>query len=192
MRRVYKMLDDEEWNENRRKRNRVYGKTYREKRKLSSERHGKRHEYMKEYRASMTPEQHNKKKKSHAIWREKNKDKVKELKREYRKKVIKLTPVKYLVQRVGYNARKKGITFNLVPEDFAIPSHCPVLGIPIIYPAPIHTYGLPTFDRIRPELGYVKGNVRIISWRANNLKSNCTDPAELRAVADYIEREMEK
>lgn len=32
----------------------------------------------------------------------------------------------------------------------------------------------PSVDRIIPELGYVKGNVRIISHRANMLKSNAT------------------
>lgn len=52
-----------------------------------------------------------------------------------------------------------------------------VLGIPIV-----KTHGTsgkvgyrpnaPSVDRIRPELGYVKGNVRVISSRANLLKNN--------------------
>jgi hypothetical protein len=32
----------------------------------------------------------------------------------------------------------------------------------------------PSLDRIFPELGYTKGNVRVISWRANWIKNNST------------------
>ena len=32
----------------------------------------------------------------------------------------------------------------------------------------------PSLDRIVPELGYVKGNIRVISNRANHLKSDAT------------------
>ena len=47
---------------------------------------------------------------------------------------------------------------------------------------------LASFDRINPAKGYTKGNVRIISLRANRLKFDCVDPEELRRVANYIER----
>lgn len=96
-------------------------------------------------------------------------------------------PIRYLLRGVKYSAKKNGAPFDLDPSDFEMPTTCPVLGIRIVFPAPPHTAGLPSFDRIIPELGYVKGNVRIISYRANILKRDCTDPAELRAVADYIE-----
>ena len=32
----------------------------------------------------------------------------------------------------------------------------------------------PSLDRIFPESGYTKGNVRVISWRANWIKNNST------------------
>ena len=42
-------------------------------------------------------------------------------------------------------------------------------------------YTAPTIDRIDNAVGYVPGNVRIISQRANVLKSNGTDK-ELEAI----------
>ena len=41
-------------------------------------------------------------------------------------------------------------------------------------------------DRVRPEAGYTKGNIRVISFRANRLKSDAK-PDELRLVLDYME-----
>lgn len=65
---------------------------------------------------------------------------------------------------------------------------CPVLDIPLILGAAPKSPNLPSIDRIRPERGYVKGNVAVISWRANHLKNDCVDEAELRKVADYMSR----
>ena len=53
------------------------------------------------------------------------------------------------------------------------PAFCPILGIPINY----EVYGLEcsaSLDRIDSGLGYVDGNVRWVSTRANRLKSNAT------------------
>lgn len=79
--------------------------------------------------------------------------------------------------RCKYRAKKKGIPFNLTLEDIVIPDNCPVLGIPLDR-AGIGEKGArpdsPSIDRISPELGYTKGNVRIISHRANTLKANAT------------------
>lgn len=41
-------------------------------------------------------------------------------------------------------------------------------------------------DRVIPELGYVKGNVEIISYRANRLKNDATYH-ELRAISLWLE-----
>jgi len=43
-------------------------------------------------------------------------------------------------------------------------------------------------DKIKPNLGYVKGNVRVICWRANRLKSDATLD-ELLSIVDYVKRE---
>lgn len=84
--------------------------------------------------------------------------------------------------------KKKGVPFNLTVEDLQIPDVCPALGTPFVLGSGNRWRGdaNPSIDRLRPELGYVKGNVKIISWRANNLKNNCTQARELRLVAEYI------
>lgn len=84
--------------------------------------------------------------------------------------------------------KKKGTPFNLTVEDLQIPDVCPALGTPFVLGSGNRWRGdaNPSIDRLRPELGYVKGNVKIISWRANNLKNNCTQARELRLVAEYI------
>lgn len=73
-------------------------------------------------------------------------------------------------------ARAKGIPFDLEIDDIKIPERCPVFGVPMERAE--GTRGAndnsPTLDKIIPELGYVKGNVEVISWKANRLKSNGT------------------
>ena len=68
------------------------------------------------------------------------------------------------------------VDFNLTEEDIKFPDICPVLGIPVILEQidgpRKRTDNTPSLDRIIPELGYVKGNVEMISWRANRLKND--------------------
>lgn len=45
-------------------------------------------------------------------------------------------------------------------------------------------HGSPTLDRLVPDLGYVPGNVLVVSELANSIKSDAT-PAQIRAVADF-------
>lgn len=79
----------------------------------------------------------------------------------------------------------RGLDFNLVSEDLVIPEHCPVLGIPLFKGEKQKTYNSPTLDRIDPNKGYVKENIRIISWRANKIKSDAT-LEEIEAIVEYI------
>ncbi len=67
-----------------------------------------------------------------------------------------------------------------------IPTHCPILGIPIFQMTGNKGGGAnsPSLDRIEPELGYVPGNTIVISNRANRLKSDATID-ELRAIASF-------
>lgn len=86
-----------------------------------------------------------------------------------------------LLCRAKRRAKSKGWEFNLNIEDIHIPVECPVLRIPLVVGVGKSSYASPSLDRIDNRKGYVKGNVRVISHRANTLKSNGS-LAELRAV----------
>lgn len=88
-------------------------------------------------------------------------------------------------------AKKEGIPFSITEDDLVKVSHCPVLGLEIVYNEPGDSNGRPrpeaaSLDRFIPELGYVPGNVYIISWRANELKKN-GNLEEFKAIVRYLE-----
>lgn len=71
-----------------------------------------------------------------------------------------------------------------------IPETCPVLGIPLfpgIGRGPQHN--APTLDRIVPDLGYVPGNIRVMSHLANSMKRDAT-PEQLRTFAEWVLEEV--
>jgi hypothetical protein len=70
------------------------------------------------------------------------------------------------------NAKKLGIPFTIQFGEIEWPTHCPVLGIEIDYFANGRQENSPSLDRINSNLGYVKGNVAVISWRANRIKND--------------------
>jgi len=83
-------------------------------------------------------------------------------------------------------AQDKGLMFNLHYEDIQIPNLCPVLKIPLI-PSQGMSDGSPSLDRMIPYLGYVKGNVRVISMKANRIKTDATS-LELHQVLQYVKQ----
>ena len=64
--------------------------------------------------------------------------------------------------------------FDIEVSDIVIPETCPVLGIPLFKGVGKQTRNSPTLDRIDTTKGYVKGNVAVISLRANSLKQDAT------------------
>lgn len=78
-----------------------------------------------------------------------------------------------LLQNARGRARREGLPFNLALADITIPEVCPVLGVPLQHGSKILDNS-PTLDRIIPALGYTKGNVWVISNRANKLKSDAS------------------
>jgi hypothetical protein len=65
-----------------------------------------------------------------------------------------------------------------------VPERCPVLGIPLAVSTRRCSAGSPTLDRIDSRLGYVQGNVIVVSFRANTIKSDST-LEELAAVLRF-------
>jgi len=107
-------------------------------------------------------------------------------KREYRREY---QLEKGILSRIKYRAKKHNIPFNLTLDDIQIPDKCPVLNIPLATRNGHSGYfsDSPSIDRIIPKLGYVKGNIRIISNRANLLKNDAT-VAELELVLNDLRR----
>jgi hypothetical protein len=89
-------------------------------------------------------------------------------------------------------AKNKGLPFD-IDNDYIrsiVPSHCPILGTPLEWSArreckAIPLPNSPSLDRIDPSRGYVKGNVWIISHRANAIKSDATHE-ELKLVTKAV------
>jgi len=82
--------------------------------------------------------------------------------------------IRMMLQQAKRRAIKVGVPFDLDQNDVSIPNACPLLGIPIRKRRGHVTAHSPSLDRIVPHLGYVKGNVWVISWRANRLKGNAS------------------
>lgn len=69
---------------------------------------------------------------------------------------------------------------DLTEEDVVVPKTCPVLGIPLFVCNGCVGANSPTIDRIDHKGGYIKGNIIVVSHRANTIKSDATmDELEL-------------
>ena len=121
-------------------------------------------------------------KKAGAAYRERTRERERLRALEYSDKY----PERRAYSNAKQRAKKKGVPFSISVDDIIIPTHCPVLGIELARCPGSKSGGdsSPSIDRIHPDLGYVPGNIEVISYRANRIKNNATAHA-LRAVADY-------
>lgn len=108
-------------------------------------------------------------------------------------------PEKVLLASAKVRAKTRGLPFTIDLSDIVIPERCPILGMPLDKSAPgrvgVGRHGggaprdnAPSLDRINPKLGYVRGNVHVISWRANSLKKDGT-AAEMQLIADFLNKQ---
>lgn len=93
---------------------------------------------------------------------------------------------KHLISASRCRAKKAGIEHTITWHDVHWPTRCPVLGIELNYSGGqgAHQPNTASLDRWDNDKGYVPGNVRVISLRANVLKKDGTWQ-ELLAVAQY-------
>lgn len=92
----------------------------------------------------------------------------------------------YLWKAAKTRAKKKNLDFSIIETDIIIPEKCPILGIPLFISESIWSNNSPTIDRIDNTKGYIKGNIAVISWQANNMKANLN----LRDI-ELIEKSMD-
>lgn len=79
-------------------------------------------------------------------------------------------PEKYLLQHARSRAKLRSLPINIELIDIVIPDKCPVLNMPFEYGT---EYGM-SLDRIDSSKGYIKGNIQVISKKANVMKNNAT------------------
>lgn len=93
----------------------------------------------------------------------------------------KRNPEKRLLQGAKDRARTKNLPIDIELSDIKIPDNCPILGVPLELGTPY----APSLDRIVPSEGYTKGNVWVISRKANAMKQDASKE-ELERFAEWV------
>lgn len=115
-------------------------------------------------------------------WYKNNKDLHKKQMEKYKDKIplwkkksyLKIPNKKRLLNYARQRSKFKNIDFNLIENDIIIPEFCPILGIPLIERSSKKDGNSASVDRIDNTKGYIKGNIAIISYKANRMKSDFT------------------
>lgn len=85
-----------------------------------------------------------------------------------------LTPEYRMWLQAKHRAKIRKIPFAIDLSDIVIPEICPLLNIPLVHGKIRMNFNSPQLDRIIPDIGYVKGNVQVLSMKANMAKSRLT------------------
>jgi|SRR5882672_64103 len=139
--------------------------------------------YRKEW-AKKNPE---KRRESTRRWRMQHPQKWAEIERNWKRK----NPFSNAVKELAKGAKKSGTPIDReYCRSLTVPTVCPVLGTPIRFAVgegfrPMHETA--SFDRVDNNLGYIRGNVCIVSRLANTMKS-CATPAQLLAFSAWIQK----
>jgi len=86
----------------------------------------------------------------------------------------------YLFYAAKDRAKRAGIPFNITKYDVVVPKVCPVFKRKFI---PGDRDWTPSLDKIVPSKGYVKGNIAVMSFKANRMKHNNTKKDLKRLLA---------
>lgn len=88
-------------------------------------------------------------------------------------------------RRKKENAKKGKWEWEIEFDDIIWHDICPVFGIPISWVNSNRNENSPSLDRIDPTKGYIKGNVELMSWRANRIKNDGTSE-EHRQIYEFM------
>jgi|SRR5579863_6418637 len=120
-------------------------------------------------------------------YRTKHRTQRRNLARRYRA----ANPALFIIANKKAQCKAVGREFDLTVEDILpLPTHCPVFGIELDYGRKEHVMdNSPSLDRLNSTKGYVRGNVAIISHRANRIKNEGTIE-EHELVIAYMKRQL--
>ena len=102
-------------------------------------------------------------------------------------------PWYYMHRTAKHRAKTLGIPFDVTLDDirevWPKDNCCPVLGVPFTLPKNgRRTPTSPSIDRIDPLVGYVRGNIAVISMRVNVIKQDCFEPEVFRKIATWLDQ----
>jgi hypothetical protein len=103
-------------------------------------------------------------------WRTANRDRVNASRRRWRARNL----LHVIFLEAKSRAKKRGVEFSIEENDIPpMGDRCPLLGHPFQLDSPKLAFS-PSLDRIDPRLGYIKGNIWIVGYRANLVKNDGT------------------
>ena len=124
-------------------------------------------------------------------WIDSNRDRFRHMNKDATNLKRRRDPVRAMIQVARARCRKKGMEFSITEADVFIPEFCPVLGIPLTAGLGFGCgHGLAirdtraSLDRIDNSKGYISGNVVVVSYRANRIKSDA-NVSELLKIARF-------
>ena len=94
--------------------------------------------------------------------------------KEQRRRSHKHNIIRAMLSRAKQRALKHGYEFNLTKDDIHIPELCPLLEVPFVLGDKKNYEYTPTIDRIDNSKGYIKGNVWVITKKANSMKNSAS------------------
>ena len=93
---------------------------------------------------------------------------------------------KRMILKQRGRAKERGIEFSITEKDLELPECCPILDLKLDYFS--HSAAvdnIATIDRIDSSKGYIPGNIQIISFLANRIKSDASIDT-LEKVLKYL------
>jgi hypothetical protein len=97
--------------------------------------------------------------------------------------------IKLMLNSARQRALKYNVPFTIEAKDINIPTHCPILDIPLVRANLKANANSPSLDRTIPALGYVPGNIVVISYKANTIKSYGT-LEEHKKLVEWMGKQM--
>lgn len=86
-------------------------------------------------------------------------------------------------------AAAKGLECTIRPGDIHLRDRCPILDIPLKKNRGQYGPDSYSLDRRDSSLGYVPGNVEVISWKANSLKGEL-NIEQVERLLQYMKGEL--
>lgn len=99
---------------------------------------------------------------------------------------------KAMLASARQRAKAAGLACTITVDDIEVPDFCPLLGLYLERSTGSRgaSDSSPSLDRIHPDLGYVPGNVWVISYRANRIKNDATLDEMRRIVDNWTHQRM--